>query len=162
MKHPKILLIISCGKKKALGLQDRKMRASEAYTGPMYQVIQKAKREGRWSSSLHLGIVSAKYGFLREDEFIEHYDLKMTDRLAEKLNPQVSEKILKWHNELSFDLIYILMGKTYLKSVQGLDAKVDTKLVVENMGGLGLGQRKLITFLERYSEKAKPLTDFVK
>ncbi len=162
LKKPKVLLVVSCSKRKAPQLHNHKMRASEAYNGPMFQVIHKAQGEGRWSSSLYLGIVSAKYGFLREDEFIEYYDVRITDRLAEELKPQVIQSIINWHNEMNFILIYILMGKSYLKSVEGLDSKVDVKLMVENMGGLGLGQRKLLNFLERYSEKSNPLTDFMK
>ena len=67
LSSPKILLIISCGKKKAVELNNKSMKAEEAYRGPMFQVIRKAKREKRWSSELKLGIISAKYGFLRGD-----------------------------------------------------------------------------------------------
>lgn len=126
------------------------MRASEAYTGPMFQVIQKAQREGRWSSDLFLGIISAKYGFLRSEDLIEYYDLKMTTKIAESHNPQVIREIVRWNNEEQFDFIYVLMGKTYLKAVEGLETQIDTKIVVENMGGLGIGQKKLVNFIDNF------------
>jgi cytoplasmic iron level regulating protein YaaA (DUF328/UPF0246 family) len=160
LKQPKALLIISCGKKKAIELQTRKIPASEAYQGPMFQVIQKAKREGRWNSNLFLGIVSAKYGFLRSNDLIEDYDLKMTPKLAKKLNRQVIQEITKWNEEEKFDYIYVLMGKTYLKATEGLETQLDVEVVVENMGGLGIGQQKLVRFLEKFS-KLKTLDDFL-
>ncbi|UCG02204.1 MAG: peroxide stress protein YaaA [Candidatus Heimdallarchaeota archaeon] len=160
MKKPKVLLIISCGKKKALELQNREIRASEAYKGPMFQVIRKAKREGRWSSHLFLGIVSAKYGFLRSTDLIKDYDLKMTENLARKHNSQVIQEVIRWNKEEEFDYIYILMGKTYLKAIEGLKTHIDTKIIVENMGGLGVGQQKLVRFLENLS-RTKSLEDFL-
>ncbi|MHA1971746.1 MAG: peroxide stress protein YaaA [Candidatus Hodarchaeales archaeon] len=149
MKHQnKILLILSCGKKKADELKDRPMEARKAYRGPMYQVLN--KRLKKWSSNLFLGIVSAKYGFLRSDDLIEYYDLKMTKRLALKHREKVISDIKGWYEEENFDLIYILMGKVYLLAVEGLQKYIDTKLVIEPMGGLGLGQQKLVRFIETY------------
>jgi cytoplasmic iron level regulating protein YaaA (DUF328/UPF0246 family) len=160
LKQLKALLIISCGKKKALESQTRKVRASEAYKGPMFQVIQKAKRERRWDPNLFLGIISAKYGFLRSTDSIEDYNLKMTTKIARRVNPQVIQEILKWNEEEKFDYIYILMGKTYLQAIEGLKTHLDTKVIIENMGGLGVGQQKLVRFLEKFS-KIKSLDDFL-
>lgn len=157
---PKALLIISCGKRKAPELQNREMCVVEAYKGPMFQVIQKAKREGRWGDNLHLGIISAKYGFLRSTDSIESYDLKMTSEIARKHNPQVIQEIIKWNKEENFDYIYILMGKTYLEAIGGLETHIDTEIIVENMGGLGIGQQKLVRFLETFSS-TKSLEDFL-
>ena len=126
----------------------------------MFQVIQKAKREGRWGDNLHLGIISAKYGFLRSTASIENYDLKMTSEIARKHNPQVIQEIIKWNKEEKFDYIYILMGKTYLETIEGLETHIDTEIIVENMGGLGVGQQKLVRFLETFST-IKSLEDYL-
>ena len=45
------------------------------------------------------------------------------------------------------------MGKVYLKAVEGLETQIDTKIVIESMGGLGFGQQKLVRFLEKFSKK---------
>jgi len=117
LKHQnKILLVLSCGKKKADELKDRPMEARKAYRGPMYQVLN--KRLKKWPSNLYLGIVSAKYGFLHSDDLIEYYDLKMTKKLALKHREKVIAGIKNWHDREGFDLIYILMGKVYLLAVQ--------------------------------------------
>jgi hypothetical protein len=39
------------------------------------------------------------------------------------------------------------MGRDYLLSVHGLENVVDTNVRIENMGGLGIGQKKLANFL---------------
>ncbi|MHA1947035.1 MAG: DUF6884 domain-containing protein [Candidatus Hodarchaeales archaeon] len=157
----KILLIVSCGKKKAEELKIKKMKAEDAYRGPMFQVINKAKRENRWSSKLRLGIISAKYGFLRGDEEIEYYDKKMTKTLATQYQSKILEKIRNYNETESFSLIYVLMGRDYLLSVHGLENVVDTTVRIENMGGLGIGQRKLANFLvEVKSRKEESLNAF--
>ncbi len=124
------------------------MKARNAYLGPMFQVINKAKREKRWNSSLYLGIISAKYGFLREDDYIEYYDKKMTTTLATHLQQEVLNKIFEWHAEEDFSRIYILMGKIYLEAVRGLEKLITTEIKKESMQGLGIGQRKLLNFIE--------------
>ncbi len=147
MSSPKYLLIISCGKKKSEVLKYHALKAEEAYKGPMFQVINKAKRENRWPDNLKLGIISAKYGFLRSSDQITNYDLKMTKLLAKQLQSQIVQKILNWHEIESFSHIYVLMGRDYLASVEGLDDAINSKVRIENMGGLGIGQRKLLDFL---------------
>ncbi|MHA2224418.1 MAG: peroxide stress protein YaaA [Candidatus Hodarchaeales archaeon] len=161
-KQPKVLIIVSCSKKKAQELLNQELQAVRAYTGPMFQVIHKAQREGNWNSNLHLGVISAKYGFLRSDDLISFYELKMTEKLAEKLRVNVIQAILNWHNRENFDLIYVLMGKIYLKAVEGLKSHLRTDVVIENMGGLGLGQQKLVKFITNYSGKPKNILDYLK
>ncbi|MFX0182788.1 MAG: DUF6884 domain-containing protein [Candidatus Hodarchaeota archaeon] len=161
MKGCKVLLIISCGKKKNPKLTKQKMKVSEAYTGPMFQVISKAKREGRWYNNIFLGIISAKYGFLRDSDIIGNYDLRMSEELAEQHNPDVISRIIKWHHKENFDYIYALMGKIYLKTLEGLEDSINTIVKIENMGGLGLGQRKLVRFLEKLSERPEKLLGII-
>lgn len=161
LKTPKILLILSCGKRKAKELRFRKLQASKAYTGPMFQVVNKAQREGNWGSNIFLGIVSAKYGFLRNSDPIEYYDRQMTKEIAKKYNSDVIQGIAKWNEEEKFDLIYVLMGKVYLKAVEGLETHVNAEVKVENMGGLGVGQQKLVRFLERISGKTPSLHEYL-
>ncbi len=147
MLSSKILLIISCGKKKSEVLKFRALKAKEAYQGPMFQVINKAKREDKWPTNLELGIISAKYGLLRSDDKIENYDLRMTKSIAKQQNLRVIKKLQKWTEEEYFSFIYILMGKDYLETVRGVEDYVQTNVEIENMGGLGIGQRKLVNFI---------------
>jgi len=97
---------VSCSKKKAEELQNREMKAEDAYRGPIFQVINKAKREGRWGDNISLGIISAKYGFIRGNEIIGYYDQRINKKLAREFNPSVVDKVLEWQNEEKFDLIY--------------------------------------------------------
>ena len=131
------------------------MKAEDGYRGPMFQVISKAKRENLWSANLKLGIISAKYGFIRGDDKIENYDLRMTKEIAFQIRPKVLEKIRRYDERESFSFIYVLMGKDYLLSVDGLENIVETTVRIENMGGLGLGQRKLLNFLLKLKEREK-------
>ena len=124
------------------------MKAMDAYRGPMFQVINKAKKENRWNSNIELGIISAKYGFLRDKDLIEYYDKKMSRKLALLHRRQIQTRIKEWHSEEHFSLIYILMGKIYLESVENLENIIKTEIKIESMQGLGIGQKKLFNFIE--------------
>lgn len=137
------------------------MKAFEGYTGPMFQVIHKAQREHRWNPQVHIGIVSAKYGFLRSSDYIEDYELRISPSLAQKLNSQVVHAIRLWHKETPFEEIYILMGKDYLRTVYHLESYVDTQIRIEGMGGMGLGQRKLKQFIDENAPLRHSLLDRV-
>lgn len=142
-------------------LKTQKMKAFEGYTGPMFQVIHKAQREHRWNPQVHLGIVSAKYGFLRSSDYIEDYELRISSSLAQELNSQVIRAISLWHKETPFEEIYILMGKDYLRTVYNLESHVDTKIRIEGMGGTGLGQKKLKHFINENVPNRHSLLDHV-
>ena len=84
----------------------------------------------------------------------------MTKTLAKQYRSRVLEKIRIYHEFESFTLIYVLMGKDYLLSVNGLENIVDTSVKIENMGGLGVGQRKLVNFLQEIRDQV-PLESFL-
>jgi hypothetical protein len=143
-------------------LKTQKMQAIDAYIGPMFQVIHKAKREHRWSPQMFLGIISAKYGFIRDTVFIEDYELRISPSLAKKLNSSVIQAVESWHKETRFEEIYALMGKDYLLSVDGLHKRVKTRVRIENMGGMGVGQKKLKRFIDSHAPKQDSLLEYVK
>ncbi len=139
---------MSCGKKKNPDLKVKPVKAIDAYLGPMYQVLR--KRLPYWPENLFLGIISAKYGFLHSFDLIEYYDLKMTPKIAQKHRLSVISSVQEWNKKEYFDLIYILMGKVYLLSVEGIQDFIPTTIEIDSMGGLGVGQQKLVRFLEKY------------
>ena len=85
--------------------------------------------------------------FPKKPNVITYYDLKMTKHIAKQLHSKVIESIRNWYDAELFSLIYVIMGKDYLASVKGLEDYIKTDVRIENMGGLGLGQRKLLDFL---------------
>jgi len=124
----KYLLVISCSdkKNKSAGF----LPAINRYTGAWYEVIGKLRREKRLPRSLNIVIISARYGFLKSNDLIEYYDLKMTVERAEKLNPKILEsfKSLVRHNH--YDSIFINLGNDYIPAIEGLEHIIpqETKL----------------------------------
>lgn len=87
----KNLLIIACSATKRP--DPHPMPAIDRYDGPMYWVLRKAKKEGRWPDQLEILILSAKHGLIEADKPIDFYDCKMTPTRAKKLRPSVSKKL---------------------------------------------------------------------
>jgi hypothetical protein len=73
--------------------------------------------------------------------------------MSKQHNLNVIKAIKKWQREENFDLIYILMGKNYLGAVAGIEGQLSTEIVIQNMGGLGIGQRKLKNLINEYSKE---------
>ena len=113
----KNLLIISCSDSKNKSPQP--IPAIQRYTGPCYKVLNKLRRENKFPSNLEIGIISAKYGFLRAGDLIEYYDLRMSKKRARELNHEILKKLESLLKERYFHIIFINLGKDYLPAING-------------------------------------------
>jgi cytoplasmic iron level regulating protein YaaA (DUF328/UPF0246 family) len=124
----KWLLVISCSNRKSRvgGL----LPAIERYTGAWYGVVNKLRREKKLPQNLDIVIISARYGFLRANELIEYYNLRMTEERAKELNPQIINGFKSLLNDKHYDTVFINLGKDYMAAVKGLEniAPQDTRL----------------------------------
>jgi hypothetical protein len=64
------LLIVTCSQRKRSDLE--LLPALERYDGIFFRILRKALREGHWSGTLEVLIISAKYGLLELDTVIEN------------------------------------------------------------------------------------------
>lgn len=113
------LLVISCSKSK--DKSSDVLPAIKRYTGAWYGVINKLKRENRYPPNLDIVIISAKYGFLKPNDLIENYDLRMTEKQAKELNHEIISKFKMLSKRSIFNTIYINLGKDYLPAIDGLN-----------------------------------------
>lgn len=139
------LMLISCSSSK--NSNDGEMRAIERYEGTIYKIIKKARNEGYWSQSIHIFIVSAKYGLISEQSLIEPYDQKMTKERAIELESKVSLALDLVLKETDYEEIFVNMGKTYMLSTQSsyeMERARQAGILKEAYGGIGmrLGQTK--------------------
>jgi len=108
-QEKKYLLILSCSKIKK---KSSNIPAIDLYDGPFYRVIRKNKPK-----NLDIMILSAKYGLIRHDEKISHYEQIMTPNRARELASNVSAK-LKKELKKDYDYIAINLGKTYTLALE--------------------------------------------
>jgi hypothetical protein len=132
------LLLISCsGTKKH---DPFPMQALARYDGTTYKIIKKAKREGYWPQRTDLFIISAKYGLISEDTFIEDYDQKMSKVRALELQSEVSQALDTLFLQKGYTQIFVNMGNIYTQSVacsrEFLKARQDG-ILQEAVGGIG-------------------------
>lgn len=80
VKKGRKLLIVSCSADKCPDPGD--MEAFDRYTGDMFKTI---KKQGIPEENVDLAIMSAKYGLIRRDTKIPHYDVKMNKEIANNL-----------------------------------------------------------------------------
>jgi hypothetical protein len=132
------LLIVTCSQRKR---SDRELLpALERYDGVFFRILRKALREGHWSDTLDVLIISAKYGLLELDTVIENYDLRMTVTQAKQLQPVVTPLLIKRVTALTYTEIFLNVGKTYYEAIEGWSTALPHDTTVIHASG-GIGQR---------------------
>lgn len=150
----KRLLLIGCSDRKVK--TSRPLAAMDRYDGPTYRTLRKMYRGGRRLENVDMLILSAKHGLLQAQQRIESYDQKMTLKRAEELRPHVQaslDTILKtttaWKPD-PYDEVFINLGKTYMKILEGFDwGKVE---ILQASGGIGMKTKQMKAWLEKLSE----------
>ena len=134
----KSLLIISCSKTKTK--DPELIPACERYReGQVYLSLHKAMRECRFPKTIDILIISAKYGLLEWEEKIKCYNEKMKPQRAKELRPSIQEKLEAFLEETNYDQLFINLGKTYRKTLEGFDFEKYIKKVVEPKDPRGNG-----------------------
>lgn len=105
------LLIIPCSQRKTDYPEPQP--AIQRYDGPLYQMLRKLMSEGNWPNSLHLLILSARYGLIYPEHAIKPYDVKMTPQIATDLQPTVRQRLEARLYFIDYTDILINLGQTY-------------------------------------------------
>ena len=144
----KFLLIVSCSGKK--NKTKKKIPAIKRYEGVYYKVINKLKRENKFPSNLDVIIISAKYGFLKQNDLIENYDLKMNKKQARKLNKSIVRDLRNYTRDKKYKEIFINLGKDYMLSIEGFEQFIpkETKIIVAN-GAIGKKMKQMKEWILR-------------
>src|SRR5215470_1707581 len=132
------LLIVTCSQRKRSdpGL----LPAFERYDGIFFRILRKALREGHWSDTLDVVIISAKYGLLELDTVIENYDLRMTVGQAKQLQPVVTPLLIKRVTASAYAEIFLNVGNIYYEAIEGWNTTLPHDTTVIYASG-GIGQR---------------------
>lgn len=109
------LLLLACSARKSA--QSGPVRAIDLYDGVNYQVLRKAQRQGYYPAALQLVVISAKYGLLDPQTFIEPYDQRMTQERALALQQEVGAALDAMLTGQHFLEVFINLGQHYLLAV---------------------------------------------
>ncbi len=109
------LLVLACSSRKSA--KAGPVRAIDLYDGVNYRVVRKAQRNGFWPAALQLVILSAKYGLLDPQAFIESYDQRMTRERALALQRQVGAELDAILRQQHFNEVFVNLGQCYLLAV---------------------------------------------
>lgn len=113
----------------------------ERYTGAWYGVINKLKKENKLPQNLDTVIISAKYGFLKSDEIIEYYNLRMTKERAEELNQEILSKFRSFLDNRHYEVVFINLGSDYMPAINGVEDVIPRDTKIEYAKGR-VGERK--------------------
>jgi len=81
--------------------------------------------------NLEIVIISAKYGFLKSNDLIEYYNLRMTQNQAKELNSIIINNFKSLFEERHYCEIFVNLGNDYIPAIKGLEKIVpqETKLL---------------------------------
>ncbi len=138
-KNKKYLLILPCSKQKK---ELYGTSALELYDGPFYRVVRKNQPQ-----NLDILILSAKYGLIRSDNLISHYDQIMTPKRAEELANEIMMKLERTFRNEDYDEVFINLGKNYMLALDGSKNILDEHNVNWANGQIGERLHQLKTWL---------------
>ena len=87
------LLILGSSDKQVKNPYFNQIPAFEVYDEPVYQVLREFFKENGWPPGLMIKIISAKHKIIDATELIEPYDKHLDKKTAEKIRPQVMQKL---------------------------------------------------------------------
>ena len=146
MNSKRRLLILSCSQRKHASHEP--LPAIERYNGPLFFVLRRFLREcPRQARLLDVYILSAAYGLIPMNFLTTLYERKMDASRTIELQPQITTVFsgIRLDNYIS---ICFVLGKTYLKALEGLQDQVlaDTGSIVA-YGPMGKRQTQLKKWL---------------
>ena len=146
MNSKRRLLILSCSQRKHASHE--LLPAIDRYNGPLFFVLRRFLREcPRQARLLDVYILSAAYGLIPMNFLTTLYERKMDVSRIIELQPQITTVFsgIRLDNYIS---ICFVLGKTYLKALEGLRDQVlaDTGSIVA-YGPMGKRQTQLKKWL---------------
>ena len=142
----KYLLIISCSqrKKKVKG----KVRAWDLYDGVVFRMLKKIEREKGLPKNLDILILSAKYGFLRPNDFIEYYDHRLTKEDIKRKKKFFLLGLKQRIKNDSISTVFVCLGKDYLAGINSFEKLFynEMRFIFAN-GGIGKKMSQLKNWL---------------
>lgn len=122
------LLILGCSQRKLP--HSCPLPAINRYDGPSYRVLRRFLRM-RSVQRVDAYILSTEFGLIPTHALIPNYDRRMTPERAHQLQPTVVAKIdevlaCERHHEL-----FICMGRTYLRALDGYDKLIPSSIAVQ-------------------------------
>jgi hypothetical protein len=115
---PSYLLIVGCSDSK--NASPVPMKALDRYEGVNFKVIKKFNREKGRPDNVDIVIISARYGLITQDTYIEPYNMRMTRKRAETLRPDVMNNLKELISQKIYEEIFIVLGKDYLPAIEGI------------------------------------------
>jgi hypothetical protein len=109
-------LILACSQRKSGGRSPAP--AIHLYDGVNYRVLRKFLRERGWPPGLQIKILSAKYGLIDATDLIEHYDQRLDQQTAGRLNKATLKLLKRVPAPAS---VFVNLGADYLLAVRGIE-----------------------------------------
>ncbi len=127
------ILLMSCSSKKRN--TDRPIPAIDLYNGVFFSVYKKAvKTFPSLSSKVKVLIISAKYGLIDASHSISYYDLKMSHSIALAQRNENTSILQSFIHDLKPETLVVVMGKTYLQSVDLSDIQIPIMIISGEIG----------------------------
>ena len=126
-------LLLSCSSKKKPFIKPTK--AINLYNGVFFSVYKKALRANpHLESNVKLLIISAKYGLIENTDLISFYDQKMTTHIASLQRHDNTAKLKALIEDDKPQSLIVVMGRTYLQSVDFSDITIPTQIINGEIG----------------------------
>ncbi|MBU6996683.1 MAG: hypothetical protein HXS41_07950 [Theionarchaea archaeon] len=153
------LLVVGCSDRK--NTSPFPMKALDRYEGVNFKVIKKFNREKGFPDNMDIAIVSARYGLITSDEYIDLYDIRMTRKRAAVLHPEIMDDLKDLISGKTYKEVFVVLGKEYMRAIEGIELIAPCPVVYAR-GRIGEKMAALKKWLNRVflaKEGQQKLTD---
>lgn len=138
------LLVQSCSASKNEPAET--VPALQLYSGYFFKIIKKARRDGDYTDSVDLRILSAEHGIVEPNQEIGFYDRRMDSERAERLAPQISEQ-LSAAIDNDHDKLLVNVGRGYREALEKAEEELNVPLYYIEADGIGYKGQVLKRFI---------------
>lgn len=141
-------LLLSCSNKKIPS--STPIKAIDLYNGVFFSVYKKALRNNpSLDSHIKLLIISAKYGLIEDADYISFYDQKMNAEVAAQQRYYNTTKLKTLVERDKPQSMVVVMGTTYLQSVDFSDITIPTQFIRGEIGIMLHGMKEWLQSLTK-------------
>lgn len=126
-------LIVGCSRTKVDSPQP--LPAIQRYDGPAFRVIRRYLSQAPESTQdVDIFVLSAEFGLITAEIEIASYDRLMTASRAAELRPSVLQAVRAQICPQNYAEVFLSMGKTYVKAMEGLEALLgnSTRVIISD------------------------------
>ncbi|MFC6786406.1 DUF6884 domain-containing protein [Halobaculum halobium] len=117
------LLIQGCSQRK--NDPNKPVPPEQLYDGYFFRILEANRSES--GRNIEVVVLSAKHGFVTQEDRITKYDTQMTQNRATELNSDIVQSFNEYVRDSDFSDVWVNVGQPYLRALDGIESGIQAE-----------------------------------